>query len=319
MKSEERHDIETNELAKLFDKGRDQVGPYVSYIIYGLLAVGAIYGITRLTTGNMQAKQLEEWNTYIIATLPGRFDSEQVNLAAGEYSGTLVGELAQIARADSQLTAGCRNFFTNKKQAIKELNAALDEYKELATSAKDENLRGRAQLGVGKALEAKGEITEAIAAYEKVTGAFSEMADQRAEQLGDIQAATYADWLASAEGASRPTNFDRRSLPDFAADRLDLPGDDPATSGVDGGEDFLEMLKRFQDAAPDVSDGPDRYEEADAAAAEMANEAADVTPTDESLDAVEVADDPELQMEEVAEEAIDGKVEQPAKDATGSP
>lgn len=282
MKSEERHEIETNELAKMITGGSDKVAPYASYIIYGLLAIAAVWAILRLTSGSLNAKQMQKWDAYTIATLPGRFDAEQLKATATEYAGDEVGELAQIAWADSQLALGCQNFFTNKKQAMGQLDTALEEYKKLAASAQDKNLRGRAQLGVAKSLEAKGEITEAIAAYEKVTGAFSEMGDERAKNLVELDAAKYAGWLASAEGATRPTNFGAGSRPDFSADPLNLPGSDPAAAGVEGGEDFLEMLRRFQETAPD--NGSDRYD-ADATGSSTDGDAMDSDTADSDADA----------------------------------
>ncbi len=260
MKSEERHDIETNELAKLLTS--DKIAPYLSYVIYGLLALAAVWAIFRLTAGNMSSKQLRTWDSYTIATLPGRFDAEQLKSAATEYAGEPVGELAQIAWADSQLAVGCQNYFANKKQAMQQLDDALEEYKKLSTTASDKNLRGRAQLGIAKALEAKGEVKEAIAAYEAVSGAFGEIAENRGKYLEEVDAGEYAAWLATAEGSRTPTNFGSGSRPDFSADPLNLPGGNATTGGVDEGEDFLEMLRRYQESAPDAKDAPDRYEQA---------------------------------------------------------
>lgn len=290
MKSEERHDIETNELAKLLMGGGNKVGPYVSFIIYGLLAVAAVWAIVRLTSGNMQAKQLQAWDSYTIATLPGRFDTEQLKSAAAQYAGEPIGELAQIAWADSQLSTGCQGFFSNKQQALESLDGALKEYQSLASSAGDKNLRDRAQLGIAKTLEAKGEITAAIAEYEKVTGPFSEMADARAKELEEINAADYADWLAVAQGATLPTGAGSRPRPNFSADPLDLPGGDPTTGGVDGGEDFLELFDRYQESAPDK---PDQYDDADAEGSSETGDAAteSQSASDDSTDTVEEATD----------------------------
>lgn len=312
MKSEERHDIEKNELAKLYDEASEKVGPYVSYIVYGLLAVVAIVFIVRLTSNSISSNEQQAWDSYTMATLPGRVDVDALKAAATQYAGETVGELAQLAWADSQLANGCQNFFSNKKQAVEQLDAALEEYKKIATSSADSNLRGRAQLGVAKTLEAKGDLTDAIAAYEKVTGAFSEIADERAKTLEELGAKDYASWLASAEGARRPSNFGRGARPDFSVDPLDLPGSDTSTGGVTGGEDFLEMLNRFQESAPDV-EGPDRYEERDAAAAD---EAADmqlpdgtfppdiIVPLNEPM-TDDTADNGEEMVEEVVEEKSD--------------
>lgn len=260
MKSEERHEIEKNELEKLFDKGSERLGPYASYIIYGLLAIAALWAIVRLSTSSMANRHAEAWDSYTTATLPGRFDEPALEAAAEEHAGKTMGELAELAWADSRLAEGCRVFFANKSQAMEALDAAQQKYEDVAESIGDKALRGRAQMGVARTLEAKGEITEAIAAYEKVTGPFSEMADKRAELLGEVGAVDYAGWLAKAEGASR--NFDPSAFsnqPNFSADALDLPGGSGASSGAateqsDGG-DFFDLLDRYQDLAPEQPEG----------------------------------------------------------------
>lgn len=255
MKSEERHEIEKNELEKLFDKGSEKLGPYASYIIYGLLAVAAVWAIVRLSANSMASRHAEAWDAYTTATLPGRFDAAALETAAQEHAGEPMGELAELAYADSQLAEGCRVFFANKKQAMDALDAAQEKYEQVAGEVSDEALRGRAELGIAKALEAKGEIKQAIAAYEEVTGPFSEMADRRAELLGEVGAVDYASWLARAEGASRnfdPTSFGSR--PDFSADSLSLPGADGGTADAAGdgeGGDFFDLLDQYQQLAPE--------------------------------------------------------------------
>lgn len=313
MKSEERHELETNSLAKLINQTGEKVGPYASHIIYGLLAIAVIWAVVRLSTGMKSAEELSEWDQYTIATLPGKFDSAALEAAAQQHSSDLIGELAKIAYADGLLADGCRGYFLNKKQAVASLDDALEAYQELADSATDKSLKGRAQLGVAKTLEAKGEINDAIAAYQAVTGAFSEMADSRAEQLEEVGATKYASWLATAEGARRAGNFGGGGLrPEFSPDSLDLPGG-AGTGASEDVRDFFQMLDEYQDQAPeqpadtDVADASGDNESQDA---EAASDADAETAGDGEEETVE-AEVSEVEVTEEAEAA-----EQPATEKT---
>ncbi len=307
MKSEERHEIETNELAKMITGGSDKVAPYASYIIYGLLAIAAVWAILRLTSGSLNAKQMQKWDAYTIATLPGRFDAEQLKATATEYAGDEVGELAQIAWADSQLALGCQNFFTNKKQAMGQLDTALEEYKKLAASAQDKNLRGRAQLGVAKSLEAKGEITEAIAAYEKVTGAFSEMGDERAKNLVELDAAKYAGWLASAEALCDLPTLAAAHGPTSPPTRSTCPAAIPLRLVWRAAKTFWKCSAASKKRLPD--NGSDRYD-ADATGSSTDGDAMDsdtadsdaAAPADESSADESTTDDTATETTEIVKE-----------------
>lgn len=301
MKSEERHELETNSLAKLINEAGEKVGPYASHIIYGLLAIAAIWAVVKLSAGKISADELTAWDSYTVATLPGKYDSAALEGAAQQHSGDLIGELAQIAYADGLLADGCRVYFANKKQAVASLDDALEAYQALAKSASDNGLKGRAQLGVAKTLEAKGEIKQAIDAYQEVTGPFSEMADSRAEQLEEFDAPAYASWLAMAEGARRPSDFGGDGLrPDFSPDALNLP-DGTTTGAGEDVRDFFEMLDDYQDSTPEQPAEGSNAEDADSSeatdnAADEADTAAENTET-ERTDAASPAE------EEPAEES----------------
>lgn len=326
MKSEERHELETNSLAKLLTEGGEKLGPYASYIIYGLLAVVAVWAIVSLTTGKMRNQKNQAWDAYTIATLPGKYDSNALRAAAEEYGDRPVGELADISWADGQLADGCRACFMNKSQATELLDAAANTYERLTKTSKDPVLKSRAQLGLAKTLEAKGEIKEAIAAYEKVTGTFEEMAKARVEYLNEVGAPEYGDWLARAEGARRAPNMGG-GMPGFSPDALGLPQDD-AAARQDQTEALFNQLQQYQDLAPDAPKG-NRYDEAateeetpkadpfaDITAPDAATEApaGEEAAMEESAAEEPAAEEP-MTEESVTEEAV---VEEPATEAAAA-
>jgi hypothetical protein len=269
MKSEERHELEQNTLAKLLEQGSDKAAPYASYIIYGLLAVAAVWAIFRLTSSSMVAKKDAAWDAYTMAVYPFPADTDALRAAADQYKGKEVGEFAELAWADSQLAQGCRDYFTDKKGAMEALDNALKQYEDAAGRVKNPVVRSRAQFGAAKATEAKGEIAAAIAAYNKVTGVYSELADNRAEVLEEWKAQDVAGWLATAEGARRATGAAGGMMPEFSPDGLDLPSTDPAANTDAAAEDFFKTLDQFQKIAPGEPNS-DRYDNKGEPAAEGA-------------------------------------------------
>ncbi|WP_442481698.1 hypothetical protein [Aeoliella sp. SH292] len=270
MKSEERHELEQNTLAKLLEQGSDKAAPYASYIIYGLLAVAAIWAVFRLTSSNIVAKKDAAWDAYTMAVYPFPADTEALRATADEYKGKEVGEFAELAWADSQLAQGCREYFSDKKGSMEALDNALKQYEDAAKRVKNPVVRSRAQLGVAKATEAKGDIAAAIEAYNKVTGVYSELADSRVKVLEEWNSQDVASWLATAEGASRPSGVPGAgAMPQFTPDGLDLPSTDPAANTDAAAEDFFKTLDQFQKIAPGEPNS-DRYENKSEPAAEGA-------------------------------------------------
>lgn len=270
MKSEERHELEQNTLAKLLEQGSDKAAPYASYIIYGLLAVAAVWAIFRLTSSNMVAKKDAAWDAYTMAVYPFPADTEALREAADQYKGKEVGEFAELAWADSQLAQGCREYFSDKKGSMEALDNALKQYEDAAKRVKNPVVRSRAQLGVAKATEAKGDIAAAIEAYNKVTGVYSELAESRVKVLEEWKSQDVATWLATAEGASRPSGAGAGGMmPQFTPDGLELPSTDPAANTDAAAEDFFKTLDQFQKIAPGEPNS-DRYESKGETAAEGA-------------------------------------------------
>ena len=275
MKSEERHELETNSLAKLLEQTSDKLAPYASFIIYGLLAFAAIWAVVRLSTSRMQDQQLAEWNSYVGATLPGRLDEEKVRLTADSYTGKPAGDLAEMAWADAQMAQGCQQFFTNKKLANELLDKAQGAYEKLVESAHSEGLRQRAQLALARTLEAKCDIAKAIAEYEKVTGPYAELSKSRVEMLKDLDVEKYATWLASAEGA-RNMPAGGISRPSFSPDALSLPG-------MQNGPDYDALFEKANAAAPDApAAGTEGDLELPAADDATESAPADETPAEET-------------------------------------
>lgn len=320
MKSEERHDLEMNYLAKYLMQFGEKIGPYASYIIYGGLALVAAWAIYSLSAGAVSSKDEAAWDSYSTALLPGRYDTQSLQATADKYAGKPVGDLAKMAWADGELSAGCQMYFSNKDIALERIDDALAAYETLATGNRDKLLKQRAQLGVAQALEAKGEIDKAIAAYGEVAGPYTELAEARIKTLEENNAADYAGWLATAVGSTRPTGFGGSSRPEFMADQLGLPEEGFPGAGETPGEDFLELLRKAQESLPEQGDTTDRYESEDAAADESATDEASSEETSTDDSDTEADSKPEAETEPTTEdEAADATDPESGEDEQDSP
>ncbi len=289
MKSEERHEMETNVLAKWLVEAGNKVQPYTTHLGYGLLALVAAVVLWNLSSGVVGSKDQAGWDAYVVATLPGKFDAEQLKTVADSFAGKPVGELAQLGWADGQLTNACRSFLSDKKYATELLEDAEEIYVLLAADGGEGAIRGRAQLGHARVLELRGEIESAITAYNKVEGLFAELATARAKQLEELGTKDYSKWLAAAEGSRTASNLGAGGLPQFRPQDLGLPaeGSDPSSSA--NSEEFRKMLDRFQKEAPD--EGTDRYEEP-ASDTETADESSVESGSESSAEAGPVEETP---------------------------
>src|SRR5690606_1302392 len=123
---------------------------------------------------------------------------------------------------------------------------AHKQYEEAAGRVKNPIVRSRAQFGAAKSLEAKGDIAAAVDAYNKVTGVYSTLAENRVNLLEDWNAQDVAGWLATAEGARRSTGGGAGGMmPEFSPDGLEMPSTDPAANTDAATEDFFKALDQY--------------------------------------------------------------------------
>jgi len=203
VKSEERHDLATNELAKAVGGVVAQTRNYTTHLLVGLIVVVALcWGgyewykksqqanleqgmalMTALTAGggnresplsaaellDIQIKELEKY----IASYP---DAKTVNLAKFSRAGLLY-DRGLVARADRAEVAEAEKFFSEAAKAFDELKGVEGDIGELA------------ELGSACAAKALGRRDEAVSrltALAAVTNsAAAKLAQERLSVLGD--------------------------------------------------------------------------------------------------------------------------------------
>lgn len=266
MKSQERHELETNALAKLLADWTQKIGPYSSHIVFGLVAIVAVLAIWQLSKSAWSNKSTEGWDQVTATLVERNPDFDKLKVTGEEYSSKLEGQLAKLVVADNELYTASYDFLANKEQAMKAIGTAEKIYSDLAKEGNDSLIVERARLGEARVLELKGKVAEAIKVYESLEGPYAAMGKDRAEYLAKIPAEEYSTWLLDAQGAipRRPAGLGGPM--DFGADSLQMPqagAAEQAPSGPLFGEGPLLDFESIQENSPEAPEGPrpDRYEE----------------------------------------------------------
>lgn len=201
MKTERRHELETNTLAQGLNDWGDKLRPYSSAILGVIAALLAIYIIASMWNSYQMSRDRAAWDAYQAAVMEG--DAELTSLqrlANGEdFAGTDVQEWALLGWADRQLLLASRMYLTNRDTAKEKLTNIVEVYQQFADSGSTPEIRNRARLGLARLNEMEGELDEAKQNYQRVEGALSTIAEERIKTLDSKPAQATIDWLATAE------------------------------------------------------------------------------------------------------------------------
>lgn len=242
MKTERRHELETNVLAQQLGRSIDNVRPYSSTItlvlVVGVVVVLAVLYITRQSARSAA----EAWTNYYHATADGT-DVDLLEQTVKEHPNTPVSDWAQLAIADYSLNRGTALLLRDKSGAKTQLTEAAEQYRELSTNARVDEVRQRALFNLGLAYESLGQTDEAVEAYESVEGVLAEVAKTRAEAAKKNEVKDFYDWFVKAEPA---TPF----LPEHGL----APGERPAFDVESPDDSPFRLPANITDSLPGTGD-----------------------------------------------------------------
>ncbi|HEX6961055.1 MAG TPA: hypothetical protein VF175_04260 [Lacipirellula sp.] len=301
MKSEERHKLQENVLARELGTWTERVRPYTSIILTVVAGLLGVYIVASLWNSYQATRDRAAWDDYQLAVLEGDVEQKALRRLADseDHAGTEMQEWALMGWADRQLLRASQLYLTSRDEAVDRVNDVIGVYEQFASRGSNPEIRNRAQLGLARAFEMKGELDEARAHYERVEGALSEVADQRLRELEGEQVEKTVEWLATAE-LPKPTApggpGTPGSRPGFEAT---VPPTDAATSAAEAAmTDIFGGLE---------AEDPSRYE----TPAEGAGEAPAESPAETPAADGEAAADGEPTAEQPAENA-NAEAEPPA-------
>jgi tetratricopeptide (TPR) repeat protein len=168
MKSEHRHELQTNVLADRLGTGIEKVQPYSQVLVGGLiaLAIAAIgFGIYSSVT---RKNASQAWTEYYF-TLNSEADA--FTDVADKFPGSSAATWAQQTAGDGYLADGIDALYRNRAQADELIKKAIESYSAVVKTASQPELRTRAQLGLAQAHESLGELDKAKDYYQQVVSA----------------------------------------------------------------------------------------------------------------------------------------------------
>jgi hypothetical protein len=261
MKTERRHELETNTLAKGLNDWSEKVRPYHSAILAGIALLLLAYIGASMWSAYRSTRERAAWDAYEMAVLRDDSDLKMLQQAAtgGDYDGTVMQEWAYVTWADRQLHQASLAYLFDREGANERLDAISAVYKQYADDASSPEVRNRARLGLARVSEMKNRLDEAREHYGKVGGAFAEFAEARIKELDANGTKATIDWLATAE-LPRPTSSGGPGIPGVRppldpaapeADATEAPlGEVELMDKIIGGLNADEQADRYSEGAP---------------------------------------------------------------------
>lgn len=199
MKSERRHELQSNYLANHLGTAVESGKPYGVYIAVGLGALVVIaigYGLYAAQAARANALA---WGDYYFNI--GTGDAEVFQQLAKDHPNTPAANWAMQAWADNQLMQGLEGIYNNREKATATIDGAIEAYEKILQSSYEQELKNRAAIGLAQAYEATGRLDEATRHYQQVAGGeqdgFATMAQQRLAWIKSGEGKAFYDWFAS--------------------------------------------------------------------------------------------------------------------------
>ncbi len=166
MKSERRHELQTNVLANQAGQAIEKTKPFANLVLLGIAAVVVLALIFGFWQSQAQRRIATAWSEYYFAAASG--DADQLAPVYEDYASTPAAGWARQAEADSQLSRGLDTFYLDRQQADDLFKSARSGYEAILDETNDSLLRSRATIGLAQVLESQGEVEKAIAEYKKL-------------------------------------------------------------------------------------------------------------------------------------------------------
>jgi tetratricopeptide (TPR) repeat protein len=284
MKTDRRHELQTNVLADWLGKHLQQLQGYSKTILAViLLVVAAAIAGTFLAQGQ-SARSQTSWNQFFQAF--GERDPEALEVVASKNQGTVAAVWARLAEADLKLAEGIGDLYTNRDNAKKNLAEAERNYLAVDRAASEKLLRERAWFGLGQVYESLSELDKAKQYYGKLissspTSALGKEAKRRSDALSDTSTEKWYNWFANQTPhppaiPGMPGDLGRPNLPsdlENLPDRPNLSFPELAPVAPAPAANSPEPEPELNSAAPpNASPAPAEKEDA------KSEEAADTTP-----------------------------------------
>lgn len=218
MDSEERHELDKNDLAHFLMNAWDRVRPYLGYIgLAGLLLVVGLVAATYMNHAS-QLKLQEGWRVLAAATT-----ADGLSQVLADYPNTPLAPLAQVRLGWLRFNEGKERLVDDRGEAIRLLTEAVESFESVANhSSSTDSVKVQAYLGIALAKECQSMTEEAKKAYQEIldrypTDPVAQTARARLDQLSQESAATFyasfKNYQPAAPSTDLPEKVDPGAMP----------------------------------------------------------------------------------------------------------
>lgn len=220
MKSEHRHELETNTLSRELAGWIERIKPYTTTIFVGIAVLAGLYFVAMWWSAERAELDRRFWEEFQVTLSDSDPEYEEIRRLAesDDYSGAAGQEWAYLAWADRQLRLASIEYLESRDEALARLDNVAGVYDTLASGAASEEIANRARYGLARVYEMQNKIDDALRQYNMVRGPLSELAATQAERLQDDRSRAAVAWLATADLPRPSTSVSNPSLgqaPDF--------------------------------------------------------------------------------------------------------
>ena len=312
MNSERRHELQENELAAYVGRVNKTVEPYLKLIAVavGVLALAVVgYAIWRSKTiGDRSDATLQ----LILAT--GGNDPEVYATVAQQYPSAAAGAWSRLYQGDQYLNQALSAVYEDQLEAADMFEQAASAYRQALAEGEHRVLRSRANLGLARIAESRGQIEEAIAAYEAViaTGESEQIVEHartRIDLLSKPSTKKFLSWFSEQDFSpadpslppALPSGSMLPEMSDLDLPDLDLPEDEEATA--EDAETSAPMNDDAESGEPSPAEPAETTEPTEATEPTAATEPTEAQPaeTTESTEVTEPAGVTEVEPAETGE------------------
>ncbi len=292
MNSERRHELQENALAAYLGRFSKAIEPYKNIVAIAI-AVVAIGGLVMAFYSSTKAENRSD-ATLQLMQAAGLGDAEVLASVATSYPETPASAVARLYQADQLMARGMQNTFSDQQQAEDLFIEAEGAYKDaLAGGTENRLVRSRANYGLARIAEARGQVDEAIGYFEAVVAAEESdaMVEIAVDRISDLKNPATQEFLAwfdkqeftppeAALPPSLPTDGLLPDSPDFTFPEISDAAAETELSDEDAEAAMADDLATEPAAASDDVD-PD-LNEADDSSAESTDDAAVVAEASEA-------------------------------------
>jgi len=312
MKTERRHELQTNALADWLGRSIENVRPYSTGIVGGVVLVVVAMGAYTYWKHQTRTSEQRGWEQLLSFSAAG--NPNNLEDVADTFPNALVGIYARLQLANVQLNNGIYQLFTDRAEGKDQLNKAVVTFETIKNEATDPFLQQHALYGLARAHESLDHLEEAEKYYQELRdkwsdGVYSTMASRRLADLNRRETKEFYDWFEAQEPVASITGGPGQPGTRLPFDPDSLPGEPGDQSPFESDSDSSPS-----ESSPEPSDEPTEEETSEETSADdSAGEALSEQPADETPAEEKTADEAAA-----PDEASPASTEEP-EEAAGKP